>query len=397
MATGKLITRDWDTSVSPHTQQLGPCRPDIGATVPARARQGFAAAAAAAISIGYVIGLLAPARASAQAPSAPDTSTAPGDTSLPSREFMVAIGDYQLLVRVVGDPTTGTPILAIPGGLSLSHEYLAPLERLATEDRAFVTFDVGGSGRSTVPGPGSTRTLADVSAEIEAVRRAVKAESLILMPHSMASLNAIDYVSRHPARVFAAIIIEPAPPTFAGLNEAMDTMTKRLGELVTEGSIAPFPPSAGANCTAFIRIFAPVWYANPKDRNALNQHGVTCMEDRARLRDLGQYDLTDTLRKIREEFKGRVLIYRSMNSPFKDMAESTIAAFGGSPQRKVSEAPTNGSGPRDNPQLLVHRQDGCGHVPFNEDGLARRSVTCSSEFFETARAFLDSLPRTRRH
>src|SRR5687767_3429291 len=48
----------------------------------------------------------------------------------------------------------GTEVLiAIPGGPGLSHDYLLPLEKLASPTRRVILYDPRGTGKTRVPGP----------------------------------------------------------------------------------------------------------------------------------------------------------------------------------------------------------------------------------------------------
>jgi L-proline amide hydrolase len=68
-----------------------------------------------------------------------------------AREGYVAFGDYATWYRVAGDLGSGaTPLLALHGGPGSTHNYFAPLERLA-EERPVVLYDQIGCGNSDRP------------------------------------------------------------------------------------------------------------------------------------------------------------------------------------------------------------------------------------------------------
>jgi L-proline amide hydrolase len=68
-----------------------------------------------------------------------------------AREGYVAFGDYATWYRIAGDLESGAvPLLALHGGPGSTHNYFAPLERLADE-RPVVLYDQIGCGNSDRP------------------------------------------------------------------------------------------------------------------------------------------------------------------------------------------------------------------------------------------------------
>jgi L-proline amide hydrolase len=69
-----------------------------------------------------------------------------------SREGFVESGAYRTWYRVVGESEEGRdPLLCLHGGPGSTHNYFAPLERLAADGRAVVFYDQVGCGNSDRP------------------------------------------------------------------------------------------------------------------------------------------------------------------------------------------------------------------------------------------------------
>ena len=70
----------------------------------------------------------------------------------PVREGYAESRGYRTWYRVVGEPETGRdPLVCLHGGPGSTHNYFAPLERLAEEGRQVVLYDQVGCGKSDRP------------------------------------------------------------------------------------------------------------------------------------------------------------------------------------------------------------------------------------------------------
>jgi proline iminopeptidase len=142
------------------------------------------------------------------APNAPP-AVAQRESAAPqtSREGFVTTDDgVQLYYRVVGK---GRPIVIVPAGLFLERD----LARLA-RGRTLVFYDMRGRGRSA-PVADSTRVSIDLDvADLEAVRKHVRAERFIPLGWSYLGMMVMRYAVAHPERVERIVQIGPVGPTF---------------------------------------------------------------------------------------------------------------------------------------------------------------------------------------
>jgi len=93
--------------------------------------------------------------------------------------------------RVTGRPGTRTPLLALHGGPGSTHNYFAPLERLADE-RQVVLYDQLGCGRSerTQPGDWSVALFLE---ELDALRDHLGLERIHLLGTSWGGMLALEH------------------------------------------------------------------------------------------------------------------------------------------------------------------------------------------------------------
>jgi proline iminopeptidase len=128
-------------------------------------------------------------------------------TSTTSREGFVTTDDgARLYYRVVGK---GRPIVIVPAGLFLERD-LARLGR----GRTIVFYDMRGRGRSS-PVADSTRVSIDLDvADLEAVRKHVRAGRFIPLGWSYLGMMVMRYAVAHPDRVERIVQIGPVGARF---------------------------------------------------------------------------------------------------------------------------------------------------------------------------------------
>jgi proline iminopeptidase len=140
------------------------------------------------------------------------TLSSTGDRVLQAKESHVALGSASLFVREIGE---GHPILVLHGGPDFDHSYLLPeMDRLA-ESRRLLYYDQRGRGRSAAGVRAEHVSLESEIADIEALRRHFELESFAVLGHSFGGLLAMEYATRHPARVSHLILMNTAPASHA--------------------------------------------------------------------------------------------------------------------------------------------------------------------------------------
>jgi proline-specific peptidase len=109
------------------------------------------------------------------------------------REGYVASRGYRTWYRVVGQSADGRdPLLCLHGGPGSTHNYFAPLERLAEDGRAIVFYDQVGCGKSDRPTDidWNVRVFLD---ELAAVREHVGLERVHLLGTSWGGMLALEH------------------------------------------------------------------------------------------------------------------------------------------------------------------------------------------------------------
>lgn len=149
----------------------------------------------------------------------------------------VQVPGGKVWTKTVNKGGSGTPLLLFHGGPGAGHDYLTSLEKLA-EDRPVVLYDQLGCGLSDAPADPSIYTIARSVQEVDAVRKALGLEKVILYGHSWGSLLAMEYlIAAQPAGVEKLILAGASP----SIPQAVAGM-KRL--------IAALPDGAGAKIAA---------------------------------------------------------------------------------------------------------------------------------------------------
>lgn len=115
------------------------------------------------------------------------------------REGYVAVLGGRVRYRIIG-AGDGVPLLTLHGGPGVGHDYLEPLQALAS-DSPVVFFDQLGCGRSDRPNDVSLWRLERFVEEVAAVRKALNLGRVHLFGHSWGGWLAIEYMTTNPAGV----------------------------------------------------------------------------------------------------------------------------------------------------------------------------------------------------
>lgn len=101
---------------------------------------------------------------------------------------------------------TGTPLIVLHGGLSLDHTYLrASFDQLAPEVQV-VYLDLRANGRST--GDGVGMTMAQLAADVDAVRAHLGFERAAVFGHSYGGFVALEYALTYPERLTHLLVCD---------------------------------------------------------------------------------------------------------------------------------------------------------------------------------------------
>jgi proline iminopeptidase len=141
-----------------------------------------------------------------------DSSPAPvPGGGLATGEHHVVVDGVRFWYRVAGTgPAGAPPVVYLHGGPGYNSHSFAVLAGPGLERVArMVYFDQRGSGRTERPWTGeySIPRLVD---DIEGLRQALGAPSIVLMGHSFGGLLALEYAAKHPDRVARLVLVSAA-------------------------------------------------------------------------------------------------------------------------------------------------------------------------------------------
>jgi proline iminopeptidase len=152
----------------------------------------------------------------------------------PSTQGYAEVPGGRVWWRRVGDGP-GTPLLLLHGGPGGGHDYLSPLGALANQ-RPVIFYDQLGCGRSESPGESSIYTIQRSVDEVDAVRRALGLNEIILYGHSWGSILAIEYLCQGRGRGVQKLVLAGAiastPQFVAGAHRLLAQMPNHVGERI---------------------------------------------------------------------------------------------------------------------------------------------------------------------
>jgi proline-specific peptidase len=144
-----------------------------------------------------------------------------------AEEGKIKIDGHQVWYRRVGHG--GIPLLTLHGGPGGGHDYLEPLEALAT-DRSVIFYDQLGCGRSDQPDDRSLWRIERFVTEVDTVRQALGLKHVHLLGHSWGGWLAIEYMLSQPPGVVSLILAS----TSASISQFVAEATRLKTELPLE-------------------------------------------------------------------------------------------------------------------------------------------------------------------
>jgi proline-specific peptidase len=141
---------------------------------------------------------------------------------------------------IVGEYRGRPPLVVIPGGPGMPHDYLAPLAGLAHHGRQVVFYDALGAGKSERP-PGHRWTLAAYVGEVAAVCDGLGLERYHLFAHSAAGMAAFSHALLHP-RGLVSMVLSSTPVDFTEHTQHVSEALMQLG--VTREELPSFEQNA---------------------------------------------------------------------------------------------------------------------------------------------------------
>lgn len=136
---------------------------------------------------------------------------------------------------------TRTPLLVLHGGPGIPHDYLENLALLGDE-RPVVFYDQLGCGKSDRPDDPKLWTRERFARELDAVRRALGLDEVLLYGHSWGTILAVDYLTgaagAPPAGVHGVILAGPAlsiPRWHDDSRRLIATLPESVSSAILEG------------------------------------------------------------------------------------------------------------------------------------------------------------------
>ena len=153
-------------------------------------------------------------------------------TKLPTKEGHISFRGYNVWYRIVGDHEEPGkfPLLCLHGGPGATHDYLEPLEAMASTGRRVVFYDQLGNGNSDHPHNPSMWTVELFVEELGAIRHALGLARVHLLGQSWGGMLAMEYALTQPEGL-ASLVIADSP---ASMQQWVEEANRLRSELPPE-------------------------------------------------------------------------------------------------------------------------------------------------------------------
>ena len=153
-------------------------------------------------------------------------------TKLPTQEGYVSFHGYNVWYRIVGDREEPGkfPLLCLHGGPGATHDYLEPLEAMASTGRRVIFYDQLGNGNSDHPHDPSMWTVELFVEELSVIRHALGLEHVHLLGQSWGGMLAMEYALTQPEGL-SSLVIADSP---ASMQQWVEEANRLRNELPPE-------------------------------------------------------------------------------------------------------------------------------------------------------------------
>ncbi|HLZ56104.1 MAG TPA: proline iminopeptidase-family hydrolase [Ktedonosporobacter sp.] len=141
---------------------------------------------------------------------------------LPTSEGFIPFRGYRTWYRIVGngEEPGKFPLLVLHGGPGASHDYLEPLEAMASTGRRVIFYDQLGGGNSDHPHNPSLWTVELFVEELVAVRKALALDRLHLLGQSWGGMLAMEYALTQPDGLLSLTVADSPASLLQWVSEA---------------------------------------------------------------------------------------------------------------------------------------------------------------------------------
>lgn len=123
----------------------------------------------------------------------------------------------------------GEPVVLLSGGPGFSPEYLRPIAEKLQKSYAAVLFHQRGTGRSKLAKyDAEVLDFKRLTADLDALRRELKQEKLLIVAHSFGGILSMMYAREHPNRIRALALIDSGGPTLAAVPKFNTNLEARF-------------------------------------------------------------------------------------------------------------------------------------------------------------------------
>jgi len=219
--------------------------------------------------------------------------------SVPIDEHTLAVDGASLFVRRAGGARGGAALVTVHGGPGISHEVMELLEPLARPDRAVVSFDQRGVGRSsgTVD---EADVFAQAIADLDAVVRASGPGPIHLLGHSWGGLVAALHAAAHPGALSSLVLVDSIPATSELLSTAWRRWEARVRDFQARGLVPAELPGWEGDGTQRLLALLPIYLVDPGHPSARTLGGsrFSATASRACAAALSSYDVRADMARI---------------------------------------------------------------------------------------------------
>ena len=154
------------------------------------------------------------------------------NAQLPSQEGYISFRDLNVWYRIVGDAEEPGrfPLLCLHGGPGATHDYLEPLEAMASTGRRVIFYDQLGNGNSDHPHDPSLWSVGLFVEELAVVRHALGLDHVHILGQSWGGMLAMEYALTQPDGL-TSLVIADSP---ASMRQWVEEANRLRGELPPE-------------------------------------------------------------------------------------------------------------------------------------------------------------------